>query len=230
MLLISKLDFAANMPRFTGWHQSPRKGGPRAAYTGSSHKTVTSVSLGFRKMQLQLSAIALTAEANEGERSMIKTVSGGCDCDSIRYKVELCPIRAMHCHCRQCQRLSGGPMATLIAFAETTFQIIRGTPKNYTYIADSGRSVDRYFCPDCGSALYGKSAGIPWIIFLIAPSLDDASWVKPSLHAYMASAQPWDPADDDLPRFDKLPPPEAEKAVPGFEAGVELGCGDELPI
>jgi hypothetical protein len=100
-------------------------------------------------------------------------------------------------------------MMTAIALPESAFLPVQGSPKTYTYRGDSGLPVERLFCADCGPPIYGKPALAPGMIFLQAPSLDDAAWVRPSLHAYMASAQAWDPTNDQLPRFDKLPPPGA---------------------
>jgi hypothetical protein len=42
---------------------------------------------------------------------MSKAVSGGCDCGSVCYKVELDPIFSAHCDCRRCQKASSGPIS-----------------------------------------------------------------------------------------------------------------------
>ncbi|HEY9649165.1 MAG TPA: hypothetical protein V6C95_00775 [Coleofasciculaceae cyanobacterium] len=44
-------------------------------------------------------------------------------------------------------------------------------------------------------------------ISIQAGSLDDPSWFKPQADIYVASAQPWDYMNPDLPKFAKLPPP-----------------------
>jgi hypothetical protein len=40
-----------------------------------------------------------------------------------------------------------------------------------------------------------------------ARSLDDPSWFEPAVDLYVASAQPWDYLNPELPKFVKFPPP-----------------------
>jgi len=40
---------------------------------------------------------------------------------------------------------------------------------------------------------------------IMAGSLDDPGALKPSMHVYTASAQPWDKIGDTLPRFPGMP-------------------------
>jgi hypothetical protein len=137
---------------------------------------------------------------------MDSPMSGGCACGSVRYEVEGEPVFAAHCHCRECQRASGGPMMTAVVFPEAAFRLVRGTPRTYTYRGDSGQPVERAFCAACSAPLYLRPALAPGMLFVQAPSLDEPGWIKPSFHVYVSSAQSWDPTGDDLPRFDKLPP------------------------
>ncbi len=105
-------------------------------------------------------------------------------------------------------------MATAVALPESAVKIASGEPASYVYLGDSGQPVERRFCGTCGAALYGKPTLTPGWIFLNAPSLDETSWVRPSLHAYMEAAPAWDPSDGALPRFDKLPPSDRARSEP----------------
>jgi hypothetical protein len=77
--------------------------------------------------------------------------------------------------------------------------------KYYDVTGDSGNVVRRGFCPNCGSRLFGQPAN-PDIISIQAGSLDDPGWFKPQAEIYVASAQPWDYLNPNLPKFDTLPP------------------------
>lgn len=138
---------------------------------------------------------------------MIELKLGGCLCGAVRYAVEGPAVFAGHCHCRTCQRVAGGPMKTVVAFSIDALKITQGQPKSYIYTADSGNLVESYFCPECGSQLFGKPAAMAGMVFLSAASFDDAEWIRPALHIYMSAAQPWDPTHDALPQFAKMPPP-----------------------
>jgi hypothetical protein len=43
---------------------------------------------------------------------MSEVRTGGCACGALRFEVTGAPIFDGHCHCRECQKTSGGPMTT----------------------------------------------------------------------------------------------------------------------
>ena len=53
--------------------------------------------------------------------------------------------------------------------------------------------------------MLGKSSGMPGLMVIKAASLDDPSWFKPGMNIFTESAQPWDPMDPDLPKFEGMP-------------------------
>jgi hypothetical protein len=55
-------------------------------------------------------------------------LTGSCLCGAIRYAIGVPVTELRACHCKSCQKISG-----------------------YTAIADSGRTLHRYFCADCGA-------------------------------------------------------------------------------
>lgn len=136
---------------------------------------------------------------------MSDKITGGCLCGAVRYEFAAEPMFPGYCHCRQCQKRSGSGHATAFAIPAASLQIT-GEVKRYASTADSGNTVQHGFCPECGSTVTGNSTGIPDLAVIHAGSLDNPSVFKPSMHVYAATAQPWDPIHDDLPRFDAMPP------------------------
>jgi hypothetical protein len=63
----------------------------------------------------------------------------------------------------------------------------------------------RSFCPACGSPISESADVMPDVAMIGAGTLDDASWVKPAMQIYCASAQPWVALQGDMQRFDKMP-------------------------
>jgi hypothetical protein len=59
-------------------------------------------------------------------------IEGGCDCRTIRYRMETAPLYVHCCHCRWCQRESGASFA-LNAMIETD---------RVTLLADTPETVD----------------------------------------------------------------------------------------
>lgn len=133
------------------------------------------------------------------------TAQGGCSCGAVRYECTGDPVIMGNCHCRDCQRASGGAYTPVLGVPRSTVKIT-GEVKYYESKADSGRIAKRGFCPNCGSSLFGLPPSFPDLIALAASSLDDPSIFKPAMDIYTSSAQPWDHMDASLPKFPKMPP------------------------
>ncbi len=131
--------------------------------------------------------------------------SGGCACGAIRYTVTAEPLVMVNCHCRACQRASGGAYAT--GFIVPTAAVrIEGEPRWYESKADSGNIARRGFCSVCGSPLFAGSTGSRGKGMSIrAASLDDPSWFKVQADIWMKTAQPWASTDPSVPKHDTLP-------------------------
>ena len=82
---------------------------------------------------------------------------------------------------------------------------ITGTPKVFTHTADSGAVMEKHFCPDCGSQLFGRNSDRPNALSLRAGVLDQTSLVTPSINVYMESKIASTPIDPDLTGFPKMP-------------------------
>ncbi|MDH3282176.1 MAG: GFA family protein [Gammaproteobacteria bacterium] len=135
---------------------------------------------------------------------MTAPFTGGCACGKVRYKCTAEPQFAAHCHCRDCQKSSGAQMATLAAVPKGAFTI-DGETKSYTTTGDSGKSIHRHFCPDCGARLFTLAMVMPDLYFVTAGSMDDASWLEPGMHIYLDSSQPWARVPSDAVTYGKAP-------------------------
>jgi hypothetical protein len=133
---------------------------------------------------------------------------GGCACGAIRYESTAKPLVMFHCHCRDCQRVSGGPFTSVVVVPSAGFRILQGTPRSYVTTGVRGGHLHRGFCGDCGSPLIGqpKSENAPPVMALHAASLDDPSWFRPQHHIFVSDAQPWDSIDRSLPCYDEYAP------------------------
>jgi hypothetical protein len=68
---------------------------------------------------------------------------------------------------------------------------VNGTTRTYDFVGDSGKAKRHRFCPECGSGLFNEGDVAPGIVVIFAGTLDDASWLKPTMQIYCDSAQPW---------------------------------------
>jgi len=127
--------------------------------------------------------------------------TGGCLCGAIRYSVDAEITELRHCHCRDCQRASGAHGAVVAVIPRDKFKLEKGTPKRYAAKADSGRTLYRFFCADCGSPIYSQRETAPERMVVRAGTFDDSSTMRITAHIWTASARPWswiDPACDQL--------------------------------
>jgi hypothetical protein len=132
--------------------------------------------------------------------------NGGCLCGAIRYESTGEPVFSLQCHCRDCQRQSGAAYVPAIRVPSAGFRIVQGTPRQYVATADSGNTITRVFCGDCGTPLYVQVSTRPDLVGLRVTTQDDPSDFRPDADIFVQSAQPWDHMDPTLPKYPTYPP------------------------
>ena len=132
--------------------------------------------------------------------------TGGCLCGGVQYEFSGEPVFGLLCHCRDCQRQSGGAYTAGLRIPAASFRITRGEAKLYAKAADSGNQVTRAFCPECGSMLFLDVSARPDLVAIRVGTLDDPSWFRPEADIFVQSAQPWDHMNPDLPKYPAYPP------------------------
>lgn len=131
-------------------------------------------------------------------------ISGQCLCSALQYEVANPPAMTGVCHCKNCQRQAGSAFSTLAGVAKADLAFTQGEPKLYLDgDTDSGSTVQRFFCGDCGSPIYSAIDSMPDMVFLKTGTLDDTSDFKPSFHAWCDSKQPWVALDEGVPAMAK---------------------------
>ncbi len=122
-------------------------------------------------------------------------LTGGCQCGALRYEVSARPAMTYTCHCTECQRATGSAFSLAITVPDTAFRLTNGTPRQVQRIADSGRTVTRWVCPECGgwivSAAQPGAVPAEMIRRVRAGTLDDTSWLRPTAHFWTRTRQPW---------------------------------------
>ena len=103
---------------------------------------------------------------------------GGCQCGRVRYRADVSQAQAYLCHCRMCQKATGG-------FAAAFVQVPAGalTWESEPDWFDSSPIARRPFCAKCGTPLgfqFADGKGHPDIT---VGSFDDPSEFRPEAHA-----------------------------------------------
>ena len=118
-------------------------------------------------------------------------LSGSCLCGAIRYTIGAPVTELRACHCKHCQKSSGAGGSVNAMMPSSAFTITQGTPKRFDVKADSGRSLCRYFCVDCGSPIYSHRAATPETVSVRIGTVDNAGDMKITGNIWTRSARPW---------------------------------------
>ncbi len=133
-------------------------------------------------------------------------IEGGCRCGKVRYSAEAEPIFAGICHCTSCQKITGTSFSTVVAIPAPALTVT-GNVKVYDGKGDTGQGTHSTFCPECGSPLLGTADIMQDVVMIRAGTMDDSSWVKPSMQIYCDSKMPWVALGGDIQSFPKMPMP-----------------------
>jgi hypothetical protein len=110
------------------------------------------------------------------------------------------------CHCDNCQRQTGTAFSIIVAVPAVSLEFEgQENLKEFLGKGESGSAVQRRFCQNCGSPIVTLADAFPGLGFIKAGTLNDRSWLKPTVNMWCESAQPWVEIDDSLSNFSRNP-------------------------
>jgi hypothetical protein len=119
-------------------------------------------------------------------------LAGGCDCRTIRYRMETRPLFVHCCHCRWCQRETGASFALNAMIEADRVTLLGGDPELVDTPSESGRGQLIARCPKCRIAVWSHYAGAGRAVcFVRVGTLDQPDHLPPDIHIYTSSKQPW---------------------------------------
>jgi hypothetical protein len=145
----------------------------------------------------------------------MSTLEGGCACGAVRYRLMARPMIVHCCHCRDCQRQTGGAFAVNALIETDRIEMLGGEPVAISMPTDSGRPHDIYRCPACETAVWSDYGRRSVLRFVRATTLDEPDALPPDVHIFTRSKLPWVGLPPQVPAFDvyydmaKLWPPES---------------------
>lgn len=129
--------------------------------------------------------------------SEVKTpvATGGCQCGAVRYAF-YAPLENSHvCHCRMCQRATGGLFAALVGAKKADFAWTKGEPGVFA----SSNLATRAYCRDCGTPL-SFSYNLPEARFYVTTGSLDHPEAVPAIIQYGIEGRiPWVKFCEDVP-------------------------------
>lgn len=132
-------------------------------------------------------------------------LTGQCLCGQVQFESTGDIVFQGNCHCKDCRQVTGAAFATLVFVDTETLKVV-GDVKSFDHTVDSGNTLTKQFCPNCGSAMFGRSAGRPERVALRGGQIDQQALISPQFNVYAGSKMDCTVLDAGIPAFDKMPP------------------------
>jgi hypothetical protein len=130
------------------------------------------------------------------------TRTGGCSSGKIRYRLTNNPLVVHACHCRDCQRITGGAFVINIWIEREYFETSGAKPKSHKTAGGTGKTHEAFFCGNCDTYLWSRYAISPGdAVFVRAGTLDKPDSVKPDIHLFTRTKVPWLTLPERVPAF-----------------------------
>jgi hypothetical protein len=132
----------------------------------------------------------------------MKALTGGCSCGEIRYRLTNSPLVVHACHCRDCQRITGGAFVINLWIERQHVEASGSKPKSYSTAGGSGKEHEAFFRGKCGTHVWSRYSIAPGdALFVRAGTIDDPKAVKPDIHLFTRHKVPWLTLPDGVPTF-----------------------------
>jgi hypothetical protein len=143
----------------------------------------------------------VTVASQESSKEALNTRirQGGCFCGAVRYALTGAPRFVCICHCRSCQRATGGAMVPWATYPLANVKVTSGAWSEL----HSSPGVTRGYCAACGTHLTYSHTGRPGELDITLASLDDASTLAPTAHIWVEDKLPWISIQDGLPQYER---------------------------
>ena len=130
----------------------------------------------------------------------IVDLAAPCACGAVSVHFSGKVLSMFLCSCEDCQRATGaGHSAIVLARQEAV--TVSGETRSFARLANSGATLTRTFCPNCGTPLWAQSSRAAELVMLPVGLFGAAAapWYAPNQLIFARSHRDWDLIDDALP-------------------------------
>ncbi len=131
-------------------------------------------------------------------------IKGSCVCGDVKFSVCDQFKYVGFCHCTDCRKFSGSAFSSFGGISKSLLKISQGEEAIGRY--EKGSDSILCFCTSCGSSLFSDKP-ISGLVHIRLGTLEESPSKRPQLHIFTSSRVDWHEISDDLPQFDKMPPP-----------------------
>ena len=117
----------------------------------------------------------------------VSSITGGCYCGKVRFRVSGRALHQANCHCANCRRAAGAQAVAWITVKLSEFAFKKGEPKRYR--PETG--AYRTFCDSRGTSLTYENDERPGEIDITTGSLDDPENFPPAKDVFAEEKLSW---------------------------------------
>ena len=129
---------------------------------------------------------------------------GGCACGSLRYEAQGEPIFVNNCHCRLCQRQTGGTSVVNGFWESDRVTVTQGELTEHTLKGGSGGEHVIRRCAQCGTAVFSHYPRVGRLgVGVRIGSFDDPTPFTPTAVVFTAYKMPWVTLPEGIPAFEE---------------------------
>ena len=132
---------------------------------------------------------------------MNDSLTGGCSCGKVRYRLASAPMFVHCCHCLNCQRQTGSAFVINVLIEADRVEVVSGEPQPVAVPRTGGKKQKIWRCPTCQVAVFSQYTSAR-VRFVRAGTLDDPASVAPDVHIFTRSKLPWVALPEDVRAFD----------------------------
>lgn len=128
-------------------------------------------------------------------------LSARCACGAVSVRAKGTVRSMLLCACQDCQKATGTGHSAIIIMRAANVQT-EGATASFASTAESGATLTRWFCPSCGTPLYGQSSRAETLVNLPAGLFGAATepWFVPGQLIFARSHRDWDTIGQHLPQ------------------------------
>ena len=137
-------------------------------------------------------------------------IEGSCLCGAVRFAIDGRVSPLQYCHCRRCQKASGGAFVAAVAARSEHFRWLAGEDLVEVFalpVRDEPPPYRTAFCRQCGSPVPIVDRERPFAI-IQAGALDGQPEITPFRHIFVSLNPPWYEIRDEIPQFPHHVPPD----------------------
>jgi len=133
-------------------------------------------------------------------------VTAAKDPGGVSYSVDAEPVWQGACYCANCQRQTATAFSVIVSVPSKALTVEGSALASFETASEGYESItERRFCSTCGSPIFSTIESMPEVAFLKAGTIDDASWIEPTVEIWTRSAQPWAPHLENAMSFERIP-------------------------